>query len=101
MDARAGAVTNAYVKGALPTDAIDLGTRAQLATNRRYSRNRVTATSRAVMSGLGQERTRKMVRNGVRNKIGREGSRALAKPLKKRWCGRRGSNPHSLAAEGF
>ena len=29
------------------------------------------------------------------------GSRAFAKPLKKPWCGRRGSNPHSLAAEGF
>ena len=36
MDARAGAVTAAYVKGAQPTDAMDLGTHTQLATNRRF-----------------------------------------------------------------
>ena len=33
MDARAGAVTDAYVKGAQPTDVMDLETHTQLATN--------------------------------------------------------------------
>jgi hypothetical protein len=59
MDARAGAVTDVYVKGAQPTDAIDLGTHTQLATNRRDSRSRLAAKAVSPCSVLGQERTRK------------------------------------------
>ena len=53
MDARAGAVTDAYDKGAAPTDAMDLGTHTQLATSRRYSRNRIGATSRVAVLRFG------------------------------------------------
>ena len=49
MDARAGAVTDAYDKGAREVDAMDLGTHTQLSTNRRYSRNRLAATSRVAV----------------------------------------------------
>ena len=58
MDARAGAVTDAYVKGAQPTDVMDLETHTQFATNRRYSRNRWVATSRIpVLRFGGKNRT--------------------------------------------
>jgi hypothetical protein len=53
MDARAGAVTDAYDKGAREVDAMDLGTHTQLATNRRYSRNRLAATSRVAVLRFG------------------------------------------------
>jgi hypothetical protein len=53
MDARAGAVTDAYDRGARPTDAMDLGTHTQLATSRRYSRNRLGATSRVAVLRFG------------------------------------------------
>ena len=102
MDARAGAVTDAYVKGAQPTDVMDLETHTQFATNRRYSRNRLVATSRVpVLRFGGKNEPGKGARNKERSKPRREGSRNLARPLKSLWCGRRGSNPHSLAAEGF
>jgi hypothetical protein len=55
MDARAGAVTDAYDKGAKPTDAMDLGTHTQLATNRRYARNRLAATSRVAILRFGDK----------------------------------------------
>ena len=98
MDARAGAVTDAYDKGAREVDAMDLGTHTQLATNRRYSPNRLAATSRVAVLRFG---CKNEPRKGVRNKLRRDGSRHFAKQLKSLWCGRRGSNPHSLAAEGF
>jgi hypothetical protein len=53
MDARAGAVTDAYNKGAREVDAMDLGTHTQLATNRRYSRDRLAATSRIAVLRFG------------------------------------------------
>jgi hypothetical protein len=46
MDTRAGAITDAYDKGATATDAMDLATHRQLATNLRYSRARPNGTSR-------------------------------------------------------
>jgi len=46
MDSRAGAVTDAYNKGAQSTDAMDLATHTQLSTSRRYSRDRLAATGR-------------------------------------------------------
>jgi hypothetical protein len=63
MDARAGAVTDAYDKGAREVDAMDLGTHTQLATNRRYSRNRLAATSRVAV-----------LRFGPKNEPGKEGA---------------------------
>jgi hypothetical protein len=63
MDARAGAVTDAYDKGAREVDAMDLGTHTQLATNRRYSRNRMAATSRVAV-----------LRFGAKNEPGKEGA---------------------------
>ena len=63
MDARAGAITDANMKGAQPTDAMDLGTHTQLATNRRYSRNRLAATSRVAV-----------LRFGAKNEPGKEGA---------------------------
>jgi hypothetical protein len=63
MDARAGAVTDAYDKGAREVDAMDLGTHTQLATNRRYSRNRLAATSRVAV-----------LRFGGKNEPGKEGA---------------------------
>jgi hypothetical protein len=53
MDARAGAVTDAYDKGAREVDAMDLGTHTQLATNSCYSRNRLAATSRVAVLRFG------------------------------------------------
>jgi len=53
MDARAGAVTDAYDAGANPTDAMDLGTHTQLSTNRRYARHRLAATSRVAILRFG------------------------------------------------
>jgi hypothetical protein len=53
MDARAGAITDANDKGAREVDAMDLGTHTQLATNRRYSRNRLAATSRVAVLRFG------------------------------------------------
>jgi hypothetical protein len=53
MDARAGAVTDAYNKGAGPTDAMDLATHTQLATSRRYSRDRQAATDRVAALRFG------------------------------------------------
>lgn len=63
MDARAGAITDANTKGAQPTDAMDLGTHTQLATSRRYSRNRLAATSRVAV-----------LRFGTKNEPGKEGA---------------------------
>jgi hypothetical protein len=53
MDARAGAVTDAYDKGASTKDAMALGTHTQFATSRRYSRNRIGATSRVAILRFG------------------------------------------------
>ena len=65
MDARAGAVTAAYVKGAQPTDAMDLGTHTQLATNRRDFRSRLAAKSRIAMLRLrARANPEMMVRKG-------------------------------------
>jgi hypothetical protein len=44
MDVRAGSVTVAYINGAQPVDARDVGTPTQLATLCRYSRDRMAAT---------------------------------------------------------
>ena len=92
------AVTDAYDKGAREVDAMDLGTHTQLATNRRYSRNRLAATSRVAVLRFGgkNEPRKKRARNRVRNKVRREGSRDLSKPLKSLWCGRRGSSRTAL-----
>jgi hypothetical protein len=65
MDARAGAVTDVYVKGAQPTDAMDLGTHTQLATNRRDSRSRLAAKSRIAVLRFGaRTNPEMMVRKG-------------------------------------
>src|ERR1700722_4269935 len=53
MDARVGAVTDAYDKGAREVDPMDLGTHTQLATNSCYSRNRLAATSRVAVLRFG------------------------------------------------
>ena len=102
MVARAGAVTDAYVKGAQPTDVMDLETHTQLATNRRYSRNRLVATSRvAVLRFGGKNEPGKGARNKERSKPRREGSRNLARPLKSLWCGRRGRTRTALRPRDF
>ena len=59
MDARAGAVTDAYDNGVREVDAMDLGTRTQLATNRRSSRNRLAATSRVAVLRFGRTNPKK------------------------------------------
>jgi hypothetical protein len=53
MDARAGAVTDAYNKGGSATDVMDLATHTQLATSRRYSRDRQAATDRVAVLRFG------------------------------------------------
>jgi hypothetical protein len=71
MNARAGAVIDAYVKGARPTDAMDLGTHTQLATHRRYSRNWLAARSRVVMLRFGATtNSEMMVRKGCVTRLG-------------------------------
>ena len=82
MDARVGAVTDAYDKGAREVDPMDLGTHTQLATNSRYSRNRLAATSRVECYDLAaRTNPEKGARNSVRNKLRREGSRQYAKQI--------------------
>ena len=46
MDARAGAVTEAYDKGAREEDDMDLATHKERKTNQGYNRGRMTKTSR-------------------------------------------------------
>jgi hypothetical protein len=46
MDARAGAITDAYNKGAEPSDIMDLATHKVMTTNRGYKRGRLEQTSR-------------------------------------------------------
>lgn len=54
MDARAGAVTEARAKGATREDAMALATHTQAATNRRYDRDRLAATSRVATLRFGK-----------------------------------------------
>jgi hypothetical protein len=53
MDARAGAVTDARTKGASRADAMELATHTQEMTNRRYDRDRISATSRVTILRFG------------------------------------------------
>jgi hypothetical protein len=53
MDTRAGAVTDAYDKGAQASDAMDLATHKQLSTNRRYDRSRMIKTGRVSVLRFG------------------------------------------------
>jgi hypothetical protein len=53
MDARAGAVTDARAKGASRADAMELATHTQETTNRRYDRDRISATNRVAMLRFG------------------------------------------------
>ena len=102
MDARAGAATDVYDKGARPSDALDLGTHTQFATSRSYARNRIGATSHVAILRFGpKNEDGQRPRNRRRNKARRGSFRCSRNPLKRSWCGRRGSNPHGLAAEGF
>jgi hypothetical protein len=55
MDTRAGAITDAYEKGATAIDAMDLGTHRQLSTNLRYNRGRLKGTSRVSMLRFGDK----------------------------------------------
>ncbi len=57
MDARAGAVTDARAKGASRADAMELATHTQEATNRRYDRGRIAATSRVAVLRFGKGET--------------------------------------------
>jgi hypothetical protein len=63
MDARAGAVTDARTKGASRADAMELATHTQETTNRRYDRDRLSATSRVAV-----------VRFGSKNEPGKRGA---------------------------
>jgi hypothetical protein len=53
MDTKAGAITDAYDKGASEVDAMALGTHLQLATNLRYKRGRIKSTSRVSVLRFG------------------------------------------------
>ncbi len=53
MDARAGAVTEAYDKGAREEDAMDLATHKERKTNQGYNRGRMTKTSRVSVLRFG------------------------------------------------
>lgn len=55
MDARAGAVTEARIKGASREDAMELATHTQAATNRHYDRGRMEATGRVSVLRFGKE----------------------------------------------
>jgi hypothetical protein len=55
MDARAGAITDARTKGASRDDSMALGTHLQAATNRRYDRDRLSATSRVAVLRFGRQ----------------------------------------------
>lgn len=55
MDARAGAITDAYNKGAQPADAMDLATHTQMATNLKYKRGRIAATNRIAKVRFGDK----------------------------------------------
>jgi len=57
MDARAGAVTDARAKGATRADAMEFATHTQEATNRRYDRGRIAATSRVAVLRFGKGET--------------------------------------------
>jgi len=53
MDARAGAITEAYDKGATEVDAMSLATHRQLATSLRYKRGKIKSTSRVSVLRFG------------------------------------------------
>ena len=55
MDARAGAITDAYNKGAQPSDVMDMATHKQLSTNLGYKRGRTASTSRVTKLRFGGE----------------------------------------------
>ena len=55
MDARAGAITDAYDHGARETDAMDTATHRHLSTNLRYKRAREAATSRVSVLRFGDK----------------------------------------------
>lgn len=58
MDARAGAVTEARIKGATRDDAMELATHKQAATNRHYDRGRIEATGRVSILRFGKSAQR-------------------------------------------
>lgn len=59
MDARAGAITDARAKGATREDAMAQATHTQAATNARYDRNRIAATSRVAHLRFGRREDEK------------------------------------------